>query len=58
MFYKYKGDKLTDPKFKGAICTFPKKANGKCFRGKNGNMIADFNGELVNIVGRLLRKII
>jgi hypothetical protein len=55
--YKYHGDKLTDQKHKGKVCTLPKRANGKCFRGKNGNMLADFNGELVNIIGRCLRKV-
>lgn len=56
--YKYHGDKLTDPKLKGKICTLPKRANGKCYRGRNGTMLAEFEtGERVTIIGRLLRKV-
>ena len=55
--YKYFGDKLTDSKFKGQICTLPKRPNGKCIRGRNGTMLAEFEtGERVTIIGRLLLR--
>ncbi len=55
--YKYLGDRLTDKKYKGANCSAVMRSNGKCIRGKNGNMLVKFEtGEIVNVVGRLLRK--
>lgn len=57
MIYKYLGDKFTDIRFKGQLCTAPKRENGKCFRGKNGNFLVRFmTGEKVVVIGRLLRK--
>jgi hypothetical protein len=55
--YKYLGDKNTDLNLKGRTCTAIRK-NGKCIRGKNGNMLVKFNnGEQHVVIARLLRKI-
>lgn len=49
---------MTDPKYKGSECSAV-RVNGKCVRGRNGNMLVRFaNGELVNVLARQLRKII
>lgn len=53
--YKYLGDRLSS--FKGAICHPIRRENGKCIRGKNGNMLVIFDNEKVVVLGRLLRKI-
>lgn len=58
MPYTYLGDRFTDPALKKQICAAVRNAKGKCVRGKNGNMLVRFeNGIVVNVVGRLLRKI-
>jgi hypothetical protein len=54
--YKYLGDRLTDPKYKGAICTAVRRQNGKCIRGKNGAMLVQFESATVVVIARLLRK--
>lgn len=54
--YKYLGDKLTAPEFKGQTCEAVRRLDGKCIRGRNGSMLVSFNGKLVNVIGRLLRK--
>jgi len=56
--YKYLGDRFTSTSLKGKTCTAIRRANGKCIRGKNGNMLVEFDGVKVNVVGRLLRKIV
>ncbi len=55
MQYKYLGDRLTDPIYKGQLCSAIKR-NEKCIRGKNGNMLVDFCGRKVVVIARLLRK--
>ncbi len=55
--YKYLGDRLTDKKYKGATCIAVHNNKGKCIRGRNGNMLVEFNGIKVNVIGRLLRKL-
>jgi hypothetical protein len=58
MTYIYLGDRMTDAKYKKQECDAVKRADGKCIRGRNGNMLVKFaNGETVNVLGRLLRKI-
>lgn len=57
MTYKYLGDRLTDLLMKGKSCTAVRRKDGKCIRGKNGNMLVEFNGRKVVVLGRLLRKI-
>lgn len=54
--YTYLGCRMTDPTLKGQSC-FAILENGKCIRGKNGNMLVQFeNGRVAVVVGRLLRK--
>lgn len=55
--YKYLGDRFTDAKYRGAICEAIRRSDGKCIRGKNGNMLVSFEGKPVIVVARLLRKI-
>ena len=56
--YTYRGDKLTDPRLKGQHCSAVRRADGKCIRGKNGNMLVRFaSGETAVVLGRQLRKI-
>lgn len=58
MEYKYLGDRFTDTIFKGLQCKAVRRPDGKCIRGKNGNMLVEFeNGVKSVILGRLLRKI-
>ncbi len=57
MEYTYLGDKLTDVAYKGQMCSAVRK-DGKCIRGRNGNMLVFFeNGDKCVVLGRLLRKI-
>lgn len=56
--YKYLGDRLTDIKYRGVICEAVRRPDGKCIRGKNGNMLVAFDGKPVIVVARLLRKLI
>lgn len=56
--YTYLGDRLTSPEFKGKICEAVKRQDGKCIRGKTGTMLVSFSGQKVNVIGRLLRKIV
>jgi len=56
--YTYRGDKLTDPRLKEQRCSAVRRPDGKCIRGKNGNMLVRFaGGEMVVVLGRQLRKI-
>lgn len=55
--YKYLGDRFTDPALKGQPCAAIKTTDGKCIRGRNGNMLVSFDGTPVVVVARLLRKI-
>jgi hypothetical protein len=55
--YIYKGDKLTADFWKGRECVAVLNAKGKCIRGRNGNMIVEFDGVKVNVLARQLRKI-
>ena len=55
--YRYLGDRFTDPSLRGATCDAVRRPNGKCIRGKNGNMLVSFSGTPVIVVARLLRKI-
>jgi hypothetical protein len=57
MTYRYMGDRMTDPALKGKHCTAVLRADRKCIRGANGNMLVEFDGIKVNVIGRLLRKI-
>jgi hypothetical protein len=57
MNYRYLGDKFTDPALKGQTCRAIRAIDGKCIRGKNGNMLVSFDGKPVVVIARLLRKI-
>lgn len=56
--YIYLGDRLTRPDLRRKPCRAVRRPNGKCVRGKNGNMLVEFDdvGKCV-VLGRLLRKI-
>lgn len=56
--YIYLGDRLTRPDLRHKPCRTVRRPNGKCVRGKNGNMLVEFDdvGKCV-VLGRLLRKI-
>lgn len=57
MEYKYLGDRLTRPKLKKQPCKAVRRPDGKCIRGKNGNMLVELEtGERIVVLGRLLRK--
>lgn len=57
MTYRYLGDRWTRSELRGARCCSVRRPDGKCRRGKNGNMLVQFDtGEVVVVVGRLLRK--
>lgn len=56
--YIYLGDRLTRLDLKKKECKAVRRPDGKCIRGKNGNMLVEFdNIGMVNVIGRLLRKI-
>lgn len=58
MDYIYRGDRLSDPALKGQECSAVRRADGKCKRGKNGNMLVVFaDGSQRIVLGRLLRKV-
>lgn len=54
--YIYLGDRYTDPALKKQPCEAIKK-NGKCIRGRNGNMLVSFSCKPVVVIARLLRKL-
>lgn len=55
--YTYLGDRHTDPLLKRKTCTAVRRKDGKCIRGKNGNMLVEFEGKKIVVIARLLRKI-
>lgn len=58
MDYIYLGDRLTRPELRRMPCRAVRRSDGKCIRGRNGNMLVEFNGGGKCVVlGRLLRKI-
>lgn len=57
MSYIYLGDRLTDNNLKNKNCIAIKKANGKCYRGRNTNMLVEIDGIRHIILARRLRKI-
>lgn len=52
----YRGDRMTDPALKARPCTLVRRPDGKCIRGRNGNILALIDGRLVVVLGRQLRK--
>ena len=56
--YVYRGDRLTDDRWRGAVCEAVRRPDGKCIRGRNGSMLVRFAcGTLVVVLGRQLRKV-
>ena len=55
--YRYMGDRFTDPALKGRKCRAIRTLEGRCLRGKNGNMLVSFDGTPVIVIARLLRKL-
>lgn len=54
--YVYCGDRLTDPLLIGTPVQAVRR-EGKCIRGKNGNMLVeDISGRQYVVLGRQLRK--
>lgn len=55
--YTYIGDRHTDPRLRKQTCSAVRNENGKCIRGRNGNMLVEVEGKKVVVVARLLRKV-
>jgi hypothetical protein len=55
--YTYRGDRLTDVKYRGKIAVAVLNLAGKCIRGRNGNMLVSFDGIKVVVMARQLRKV-
>jgi len=55
--YVYHGDRLTAEIYKEQRCVAVLRPDGKCIRGKNGNMLVSFNGKKVNVAARRLRTL-
>lgn len=56
MRYTYRGDRLTTAALRGLLCDPVRRADGKCVRGKNGNMLVeDAQGRRCVVLGRQLR---
>lgn len=53
--YVYLGDKLTDSRYKGHNCTAVLRSDHRCIRGRNANMLVDFNGVKVVVLAKRLR---
>lgn len=55
--YVYAGDKLTDPLLRGLPVNAVRRADGRCVRGKNGNMLVEsVDGRQFVVLGRHLCK--
>jgi len=53
--YVYSGDRNTAPSLKGKFCSAV-RVNGKCVRGRNGNMLVRFeDGRYQVVMARHLR---
>lgn len=53
--YLYMGDKLTDSAYKGQNCKAVLRPDLKCIRGRNSNMLVEFNGVKVVVLAKRLR---
>lgn len=42
MDYIYLGDRLTRPELRRMPCRAVRRSDGKCIRGRNGNMLVEF----------------
>lgn len=55
--YLYMGDKLTDSAYKGHACKAVLREDLKCIRGRNSNMLVEFNGVKVVVLAKRLRAV-
>lgn len=56
--HRYLGDRFTPPELRGRLCMLPRRPNGRCYRGRNGNIEVQWSdGTRDVVVGRRLRKI-
>lgn len=57
MEYVYLGDRMTRSELRNAKCRAIRRSDGKCIRGRNGNMLVEFESGLRCVVlGRRLRR--
>lgn len=56
MKYIYLGDRMTDPKWKGAACDPVLRADGKCITGRSVMLVRFKDGLPRVVIRRLLRK--
>lgn len=52
MTYTYLGDRHTDEDLRGQTCEAVKRKDGKCIRGKNGNMLVQYQGKKTVVLAR------
>jgi hypothetical protein len=50
MRYVYRGDRLTAPELRGQPCDPVRRPDGKCIRGRNGNMLVVFADGVQRVV--------
>ncbi len=56
--YQYLGDRQTAASLKNRRCRAVRRDDGKCIRGRNGNMLVEWeDGARCVVVARLLRKL-
>jgi hypothetical protein len=56
--YRYLGDRHTEVSLKGKECIAVRRPDDKTIRGRNGNMLVQFDdGKRCVIIGRQLRKV-
>ena len=56
--YLYRGDRLTSPELRHQLCQAVRRADGRCIRGLNANMLVRFTTGAVHVVlARQLRKL-
>jgi hypothetical protein len=56
--YTYRGSLGTDERYKGQRCeAIRRPRDGKCIRGRNGNMLVRFGDTPVVVDARQLRKV-
>ncbi len=58
MEYIYLGDRWTSPELCRIKCNAVRRPDGKCIRGKNGNMLVmTGQGKKLVVIARLLRRL-
>jgi hypothetical protein len=58
--YRYRGDRGSRADVRGALCVAVRRADGRCVRGRNGNLLVRFvsTDTVAVVLGRQLRKVI